>query len=108
MHAANVTRQKATRQLRTDEPIFRSIGKTRINTSKLLHYLLMKKRHYPVQTLTEPEANKARALTEKYGLKQATRLLGLYDEATLCKAIARIPVSPLTAGLVRANLANKL
>lgn len=66
------------------------------------------KQHRQLTRLTASEAAEARALTEKHGAEKAARMLGLCDSRTLIKAIAQVPVSPLTAGIVRTHLGSKL
>ncbi len=54
--------------------------------------------------LTVEEADAARIVVEKRGLSNALRLLGVYSETTLAKAIARLWVQTATAEVIRARL----
>lgn len=58
----------------------------------------------PTEALTEPERAMIRALVDKHGPKEATRLVGLHAESTLWKALAGAPVHALTVSTIRARL----
>ncbi|MCC6902814.1 MAG: hypothetical protein IT377_27830 [Polyangiaceae bacterium] len=64
----------------------------------------MKRRASKLLRLDAIEADRCRELIEKRGAEKAATLLGVCHVTTLYKAIALVPVSPLTAYTIRAHL----
>ncbi len=57
-----------------------------------------------IDTLTESEAEQARQLVRMYGAYSVAKQLGLFDERTLYRAIARVGSARLTILVVRERL----
>ncbi len=57
-----------------------------------------------IDTLTEDEAEQARQLVRRHGADSVAKQLGLFDERTLYRAIARVGSARLTILVVRERL----
>ena len=62
----------------------------------------------PKDTLTQEEADRARALVLAHGLEVAARMLEICDVRTLERAIARTGSSRLTVVVIRSRLERRI